>query len=730
MSLDSLPVELLLQVTSYFEATENLKALIQTSRHFHARLNHYLYIRSVSKLDFSGIFWAAKNGPIGTLEHFFAAAVPGLATATAWRSDVEWIEAFLIDKGLLGVWKGDMFERILTFPYAGRGYSGDKIPIVSLYREALIEAVKHGQIEATKALLKQIPWDLHEIDEYDKWGWCHLSHLAAQYNQPAMTEFLAENGVNLLFHGEHSEIPSPLHLAIMEGHREVFMKLLQHNLNLETLDMFGRTPLILAITHGCEKLVKALLDKGADLCKKFQQFTPLFLATLSGRARTLKILLDAGLSPDGPSLDFDGNVLNYVENIFGGNFDHDIYERMTDGMDELCHSPNFIYLSPLCIAADNNHHEAALCLLEYGADPNGVDPNGQMPLHIALERKNLETAAILLQNGASVDLADDLGNNPFHYALVEEDTCSQQYISKAVQLLLSRCSQEVRDRWIFRVLEYGHSAIGVSLPPNIVTRREPIVGPSSLSCLGRRGLRADYHDSVYQQLYETKPYQEGYSAFTRNCECEKILKVFVDHGSSVHAQDSLGRTLLHQAAYWMCTETTHFILARQGNPLVEDSFSQTPFHLAVVHTPEDPERIDEGMWALLKRGAALNLQDGNGRTPLHMAAQVGNHWAVELILGWYTMANTLNQDDEADQDSETDWVDLAEKADQAALIRRAEDVGIRDNNGSTPFHLAAMSLPSECALILNFLDLAAGRCTCKTLNGDSNCERMREVFSD
>ncbi|KAJ5930895.1 hypothetical protein N7466_006388 [Penicillium verhagenii] len=171
-------------------------------------------------------------------------------------------------------------------------------------------------------------------------------------------------------------------------------------------------------------------------------------------------------------------------------------------------------------------------------------------------------------------------------------------------------------------------------------------------------------------------------------------------------------------------------MTKPGNPLVEDSFGQTPLHLAVVHTPQDPERIKQGMRALLNRDTPLNLQDGNGQTPLHMAAQIGNHWAVELILEHYIFDREPDEDDEADEDSETDVTDLAALIYQAALIRRAEDLGIRDNDGSTPFHLAAMLRPSNYAKILDLLNEAGGRCTCKTPNGDSSCESLREKFKN
>src|SRR5690349_16501821 len=74
--------------------------------------------------------------------------------------------------------------------------------------------------------------------------------------------------------------------------------------------------------------------------------------------------------------------------------------------------------TPLHIAADHQHSEAATALLSAGAKVNCTDFYGNTPLHLACCRGASGVVSTLLKAGASVDIANSLGRTPLHSAVL------------------------------------------------------------------------------------------------------------------------------------------------------------------------------------------------------------------------------------------------------------------------------------------------------------------------
>lgn len=68
--------------------------------------------------------------------------------------------------------------------------------------------------------------------------------------------------------------------------------------DLNVADYAGNTPLQIAAIHGCEDIVKLLVDAGCNLdCVNYDKDTPLLDAVDNGHLGVVKILLDAGVNP-------------------------------------------------------------------------------------------------------------------------------------------------------------------------------------------------------------------------------------------------------------------------------------------------------------------------------------------------------------------------------------------------------------------------------------------------
>ncbi|KAJ5710433.1 hypothetical protein N7488_004589 [Penicillium malachiteum] len=326
---------------------------------------------------------------------------PGLHMAPV-SSDLEWRPVWEFWPSWGARFEGNLFKLIPVFSYMGHGwYLGNShIPVFYLYREALIEAAMHGQVKTFQLLAAQIPWYLHEIDYYesdDGGRWYALSHLAAFYNQPAIMELLVNDGVNLMAGFPQrvlEDTPSPLHIACKDGYVEIVKVLLRQGVSPDVPDSNGVTPLILAISWGNRDIVKVLLDSGANPYQTFRSCSTLCVAT----------------GADG--FDANGNLQPMI-----GNHTREFRDgEMREYWPESIHRTS--YCTPLACAAFLDQADCARILLENGAKPNFVEPNGEMPLHIALENANLKTASILIQNGARLDMMDGPGKTAMHYALL------------------------------------------------------------------------------------------------------------------------------------------------------------------------------------------------------------------------------------------------------------------------------------------------------------------------
>ena len=74
------------------------------------------------------------------------------------------------------------------------------------------------------------------------------------------------------------------------------------------------------------------------------------------------------------------------------------------------------YATPLFIACQEGHVEAARLLLEKGADVNRPTEKGWTPLFIACWKGHVDAARLLLEKGADVDRADEERRTPLWIA--------------------------------------------------------------------------------------------------------------------------------------------------------------------------------------------------------------------------------------------------------------------------------------------------------------------------
>jgi len=210
--------------------------------------------------------------------------------------------------------------------------------------------------------------------------------LAIQGDEDEVVKLLLAKGPRrgLGLNGADLKGKTALHLVAEKGKENLVTELLKDAADQTLRDKLGRTPLFLAVQHGHEKVVNALLPSryhftmDLDLADEHKR-TPLHVAAERGHAAIVKRLLERGA---------ETNVQDHLER------------------------------TPLLLAAENGEAKVAELLLEDGAQQGIPDGNGRTPLLVAVTNGDFAIAKRLFEHrGYDVSIRGRKGQSLLHLAL-------------------------------------------------------------------------------------------------------------------------------------------------------------------------------------------------------------------------------------------------------------------------------------------------------------------------
>ena len=278
-------------------------------------------------------------------------------------------------------------------------------------------------------------------------------HWAGQHDDAGMAGMLISSGANvnaLTRIGQYT----PLHLASQVGSASVVKALLEAGSDPEAFTTTGVTPLHFAAAAGSAEAVAVLLDHGTDVNARESAWgqTPLMFAAAKGRVSTVETLLSSGADVGAHSRVVD--VLTRLQEdradrqrrsermrpaeaprptnarpprqeparaAQGTGQAYGAGARPPEEPEPLTYADlvgGQGGLTALLHAAREGHTEAALALLDGGADIDQISAGDDTsPMLIAMINGHFDLALQLLERGADPTLTSHAGTTPLYAAL-------------------------------------------------------------------------------------------------------------------------------------------------------------------------------------------------------------------------------------------------------------------------------------------------------------------------
>ena len=224
-----------------------------------------------------------------------------------------------------------------------------------------------------------------------------------------LVKLLVQSGANV-------GLQEALMNAVRYGHTSIVRYLLDGGAPVNTQDVKGCTPLMLASTLGHSEVVRALVDYGADVnvLAKDLDVTALIAACSQQRTACVDLLLASGADPNLCSI--MGTPL--IAACFNFTCDQSLDPAILEKLLSAGADPNAqnVHGNTALMMAVSGYQKGVEILLNAAADVNTQSPEGYTALMLAVAYENEKAVEILLNAAADVNIQDTDGSTALHVA--------------------------------------------------------------------------------------------------------------------------------------------------------------------------------------------------------------------------------------------------------------------------------------------------------------------------
>ncbi|XP_069117888.1 transient receptor potential cation channel subfamily A member 1-like [Argopecten irradians] len=351
---------------------------------------------------------------------------------------------------------------------------------------------------------------------------------------------------------------APLVIASALGNNKIVKELIDHGADVNTIIRGGEMPLHHAAKEGYVDVVETLLKANAILTATDERGDrALILAAQNGHADVVRVLLDKGSDM-------------YHKNYFGMDAwysaitqeDEAVLQVLSDHYNKL-YKTNRTLKSPLCIAASLGKFNMIEALMKLGADPEQQDEDGNTFIHHAAANDKGEVIR-LFHKSVNIDAKNNEGDTALHIACREGNHIA-----------------------VFDLID--------------------------------QKARSNISNSAGENALHTLAYSPAATPLVARALVQHTIK---SHDwESLNAMDAEGNNALHIAAKFAKPEVLwEFRFVRFRDTDVDGN---TPLHEAVFSGKENTLKTALDMYEDMQRDADINTLNNNSESVLHLAADAG-----------------------------------------------------------------------------------------------------------
>ncbi|KAI1747319.1 ankyrin repeat-containing domain protein [Xylaria castorea] len=384
--------------------------------------------------------------------------------------------------------------------------------IVNSHKTPLYLSAYEGHAEIVRLLLEA--GADHRIC-FGEWKWTPLH---AAWNYPECLTALLDGGADIEASSHDSTV---LYLAAFNGQSESVKVLISRGANLEVTCLFpdswdsNFTPLLAAARQGHRKVIRALLEAGANIkARTPDKKTALRLAVIKSSEPAIKALLE--FDPELDAQDDEGitAVCQAVDALKPVSLIKLLVNRGAS-----LQIRGWGYM-PLDLAIALGYTEVAEYLISSGAGLNIVGNMQGGPLHAACWSLNLDMVKLLVAKGADVNLADPQRGTPLQH--VSHKLTESKIKQDIIRFLIDEAGADVAMQGGYLWSALHAACLGGT--------------PELIKMLIEKGAELDNADTM-----DRRPIH--YATFRTVKHIEQLLSF----GVNTQVKDKLGRTVLYTA---------------------------------------------------------------------------------------------------------------------------------------------------------------------------------------